>query len=188
MCSRVLAQLDGRSSVTVYEDYAYPDQVSYFCAQVAEVEVDRETGAVRVRRIVSAHDVGTIINPINHQGQIDGSVVMGFGQGIMEELVMENGRIMNSNLGDYKLPTARDIPELRTVLFESPGGVGPLNAKPIGEFANNCPPAAIANAVADAVGARLVDLPITAEKIYAALTETAAKEDETEVTREIVGE
>ena len=185
--SRVLAQLDGRSSVTVYEDYAYPDQVSYFCAQVAEVEVDRETGAVRVRRIVSAHDVGTIINPINHQGQIDGSVVMGFGQGIMEELIIENGRVMNSNLGDYKLPTIHDVPKLETVLLESPGGVGPLNAKPIGEFANNCPPAAIANAVADAVGARLFDLPITAEKIYTALTETAAKEDETEVTREVVG-
>ena len=112
---------------------------------------------------------------------------MGFGQGVMEELVMENGRVMNSNLGDYKLPTIKDIPKLKTVLLESPGGVGPLNTKPIGEFANNCPPAAIANAVADAVGARLFSLPITAEKIYAALAETAAKEDETEVTCEVVG-
>lgn len=185
--SRVVAQLNGRSSVTVYEDYPYPDGVSYFCAQVAEVEVDRETGTVHVRRIVSAHDVGTIINPIGHQGQIDGSVVMGFGQGVMEELMVENGRVMNSNLGDYKLPTIKDIPRLETVLFESPGGVGPLNTKPIGEFANNCPPAAIANAVADAVGARLYSLPITAEKIHAALAETVAK-DETEVTREVVGE
>jgi CO/xanthine dehydrogenase Mo-binding subunit len=168
---RVLTPLDGRMAVTVYEDYPYPDDVSYFCAQVAEVEVDRETGVVRVRRIVSAHDVGTIINPIGHQGQIDGSTVMGFGQGIMEELVIENGRITNNNLGDYKLPTAKDIPELTTVLLESPGGVGPMNAKPIGEFANNCPPAAIANAVADAVGVRLFDLPITAEKIYEALAE-----------------
>ena len=185
--NRVLAQLDGRSSVTIYEDYPYPDDVSYFCAQVAEVEVDRETGTVRVRRIVSAHDVGTIINPIGHQGQIDGSTVMGFGQGVMEELVMENGRVMNSNLGDYKLPSIKDIPNLDTVLLESPGGVGPLNTKPIGEFANNCPPAAIANAVADAIGARLFTLPITAEKIYAALAETAANEDEREVTREVVG-
>ncbi len=167
--NRVLAQLDGRRSVTVYEDYPYPDGVSYFCAQVAEVEVDPETGAVRVRRIVSAHDVGTIINPIGHQGQIDGSTVMGFGQGVMEELVIENGRVLNSNLGEYKLPSIKDIPNLDTVLLESAGGVGPLNAKPIGEFANNCPPAAIANAVADAVGARLFSLPVTAEKIYAAL-------------------
>ena len=185
--SRVIAQLNGRSSVTIYEDYPYPDGVSYFCAQVAEVEVDRETGTVHVRRIVSAHDVGTIINPIGHQGQIDGSVVMGFGQGVMEELMMENGRVTNSNLGDYKLPTIKDIPELETVLLESPGGVGPLNTKPIGEFANNCPPAAIANAVADAVGRRLFSLPITAEKIHAALAEAAAKDDQTEVACEVVG-
>jgi carbon-monoxide dehydrogenase large subunit len=166
---RVLAPLGGRLAVTVYEDYPYPDQVSYFCAQVAEVEVDPETGAVHVHRIVSAHDVGTILNPLGHQGQIDGSTVMGFGQAVMEELVIENGRVTNNNLGDYKLPTARDIPKLKTVLLDSPGGVGPLNAKPIGEFANNCPPAAIANAVADAVGARLFELPVTAEKIYEAL-------------------
>jgi CO/xanthine dehydrogenase Mo-binding subunit len=170
---RVLASLRDGISVTVYQDYPYPDEVSYVCAQVAEVEVDSETGAVRVCRIVSAHDVGTIINPISHQGQIDGSTVMGLGQGIMEELVMERGRVVNANLGDYKLPTVKDIPELKTVLFESAGGVGPLNAKPIGEFANNCPPAAIANAVADAVGVRLFDLPVTAEKIYRALRKTA---------------
>jgi CO/xanthine dehydrogenase Mo-binding subunit len=184
---KILAPQGSRMSVTVYEDYPYPDGVSYFCAQVAEVEVDPETGAVRVRRIVSAHDVGTIINPLGHQGQIDGSTVMGFGQGVMEELVMENGRVTSNNLGDYKLPTARDIPQLTTVLIESPGGVGPLNAKPIGEFANNCPPAAIANAVADAVGARLFTLPITAEKIYATLAETAANETQREDMREVVG-
>jgi len=183
---RVLGPLDGRFSVSVYEDYPYPDHVSYLCAQVAEVEVDPETGALRVRRIVSAHDVGTIINPIGHQGQIDGSTVMGFGQGVMEELVMENGRVVTNNLGDYKLPTAKDIPELKTVLLESPGGVGPLNAKPIGEFANNCPPAAIANAVADAAGVRLFDLPITAARIYDALSKKNGKEKE-ELRREVAG-
>jgi CO/xanthine dehydrogenase Mo-binding subunit len=94
---------------------------------------------------------------------------MGIGQGIMEELVMENGRVTNNNLGDYKMPTAKDIPTLKTVLVKSTGGVGPLDAKPIGEFANNGPPAAIANAVADAVGVRLFELPVTAEKIYRAL-------------------
>jgi CO/xanthine dehydrogenase Mo-binding subunit len=166
---RLVAQASGPLSVSVYEDYPYPEDISYICAQVVEVEVDRETGAVRVHRVVSAHDVGTVINPITHQGQIDGAVVMGVGQGLMEELVMENGRVTNSNLGDYKMPTAKDIPELRTVLVKSTGGVGPLDAKPIGEFANNGPPAAIANAVADAVGVRLFELPVTAEKIYRAL-------------------
>jgi len=166
---RLAAAAGGPLQVTVYEDYPYPEDISYVCVQVAEVEVDPQTGAVNVQRIVSAHDVGTIINPTMHQGQIDGATVMGFGQGIMEELIMENGRIINGNLGDYKLPTVADIPELKTVLVHSTGGVGPLDAKPIGEFANNGPPAAIANAIADAVGVRLFELPVRAEKIYLAL-------------------
>ena len=166
---RVVAQATERLQVTVYEDYPYPEDISYICAQVAEVEVDPDTGAVRVQRVVSAHDVGTIINPITHQGQIDGATIMGMGQGVMEELVMDEGRVTNNNLGDYKMPTIRDIPELKTVLVKSTGGVGPLDSKPIGEFANNGPPAAIANAVADAVGVRLFELPVKAEKIYQAL-------------------
>jgi CO/xanthine dehydrogenase Mo-binding subunit len=166
---RMIARANAPLSVTVYEDYPYPEDISYICAQVAEVEVDPETGALRIHRFVTAHDVGTIINPTTHQGQIDGATVMGMGQGIMEELLMERGKITNNNLGDYKMPTARDIPELKTVLVKSAGGVGPLDAKPIGEFANNGPPAAIANAVADAVGVRLFELPVTAEKIYRAL-------------------
>jgi CO/xanthine dehydrogenase Mo-binding subunit len=120
---------------------------------------------------VSAHDVGTIINPITHQGQIDGATVMGLGQAVMEELVMENGRIINASLADYKLPTIADVPPLKTVLVSSGGGVGPLDSKPIGEFANNCPPAAIANALANAVDVRLFELPLTAEKIYRTLKE-----------------
>jgi CO/xanthine dehydrogenase Mo-binding subunit len=163
---RVVAQATERLAVTVYEDYPYPEDISYICAQVAEVEVDPDTGAVQVHRMVSAHDVGTIINPVTHQGQIDGATIMGMGQGIMEELVMDGGRITNNNLGDYKLPSVKDIPELKTVLVKSTGGVGPLDSKPIGEFANNGPPAAIANAIADAVGVRLFELPVTAEKIY----------------------
>ncbi len=166
---RVVAQANGRLSVTVYKDYPYPDHVSYICAQVAEVEVDPETGAVTVQRLVSAHDVGTIINPIMHQGQIDGAAVMGMGQGVMEEIVMDHGRVTNATLGDYKIPTIADIPKLKTALIKSDGGVGPLNSKPIGEFANNGPPAAIANAVADAVGVRLFELPVKAESIYQAL-------------------
>jgi CO/xanthine dehydrogenase Mo-binding subunit len=166
---RVVAQATEHLQVTVSEDYPYPEDISYICAQVAEVEVDPETGSVQVRRVVSAHDVGTIINPITHQGQIDGAVIMGMGQGVMEELVMDEGKVTNNNLGDYKMPTIRDIPELKTVLVKSTGGVGPLDSKPIGEFANNGPPAAIANAVADAVGVRLFELPVKAEKIYQAL-------------------
>lgn len=166
---RVVAQAADPLKVTVYEDYRAPDEVSYICAQVAEVEVDPETGAVKLHRMVTAHDVGTIINPTAHQGQIDGATVMGVGQGLMEEIVIDQGRVTNNNLGDYKLPSVADLFELKTVLVPSGGGVGPHNAKPIGEFANNAPPAAIANAVADAVGVRLFELPVKAESIYRAL-------------------
>ena len=168
---KVVAQAKDPLTVTVQEDAPQPDDVTYICAQVAEVEVDPETGEMRLHRFVTAHDVGTIINPITHQGQIDGGVIMGLGQALMEELVMDGGRVTNLSLGDYKLPTAADIPELKTVLVRSAGGVAPYEGKAIGEFANNSPPAAIANAVADAVGVRLFELPITAEKIYYALKE-----------------
>jgi carbon-monoxide dehydrogenase large subunit len=168
---RVVAQSSAPLTVTVEEDPPEPTDLTFICAQVAEVEVDPETGEIRLHRFVTAHDVGTIMNPITHQGQIDGGVVMGLGQALSEELVMEGGRVTNANLGDYKLPTAADIPELKTVLVRSGGGLAPYEAKAIGELANNSPPAAIANAVADAVGVRLFELPITAEKIYRALKE-----------------
>src|SRR5258705_11706022 len=94
---------------------------------------------------------------------------MGMGQAIMEELVMDGGRVTNNNLGDYKLPSVKDIPELKTVLVKSTGGVGPLDSKPIGEFANNAPPAAIANDIADAAGGRLFELPVKAENMHPTL-------------------
>jgi CO/xanthine dehydrogenase Mo-binding subunit len=166
---RVAAQATEPLVVSVYEAYPYPEHISYLCAQVAEVEVDPDTGAVRVHRVVTAHDVGTIINPVMHQGQIDGATIMGMGQGIMEELVMDGGKVTNNNLGDYKLPSIKDIPELKTVLVKTTGGFGRFDSKPIGEFANTAPPAAIANAVADAVGVRLFELPIKAENVYRAL-------------------
>ena len=168
---RLAAQATEPLGVCVYEDYPYPEHISYLCAQIAEVEVDPDTGAVRVHRIVTAHDVGTIINPLMHQGQIDGATIMGMGQGIMEELVIDGGTVANNNLGDYKLPSIKDIPQLKTVLVKTTGGVGPLDSKPIGEFANNGPPAAIANAIADAVGVRVFDLPVKAENVYQALKE-----------------
>ena len=133
--------------------------------------MDPETGATRVHRIVTAHDVGTVINPVTHQGQIDGGVIMGMGQAVMEELALDNGKVVNANLGEYKLPGIRDIPVLETVLVESDGGLAPHGGRAIGEFANNNPPAAIANAVADAVGVRIFEIPVTAEKVYSGLQE-----------------
>jgi len=160
-------------TVTVEYDAPEPNDITYFCAQVADVEVDRETGQVKVLRLVTAHDVGTIINPLAHQGQIDGGVVTGLGLAVTEELVMDGGQVLNGNLGDYKLPTISDVPALETVLIQTAGGTGPYDAKAIGELANNATAAAIANAVADATGCQLFELPITADRVYAALKSAA---------------
>ena len=146
-------------------------EVTSFCAQVAEVQVDPETGQVKVNRIVTAHDVGTILNPVTHQGQIEGGVVQGLGYALMEEMDTEEGRISTLSLGEYKIPTIRDIPQLVTLLLESPSGPAPFQSKGIGESSNVPVAAAIANAVHDAVGVRILDLPVTAEKVLSALME-----------------
>jgi CO/xanthine dehydrogenase Mo-binding subunit len=144
--------------------------VTAFSAQVAEVSVDIETGEVKLLTLTTAHDVGRVINPLAHQGQINGAVVQGIGQAMMEELIVEDGHVTNLSFGDYKLPTSRDLPELRTALVESPGsGVGPYNIKGIGEPPIGPVAPAIANAIEDAIGIRIRDLPITSEKVYAAL-------------------
>jgi CO/xanthine dehydrogenase Mo-binding subunit len=143
---------------------------SSLVAQVAEVEVDTQTGAVMVKRLTTAHNTGTILNPLTHQGQIDGGVVMGLGYGTMEELVMDDGgRVMTANLGDYKIPNIKDIPGLKTAILQSQTGSGPYRSMSIGETAIIPTAAAIANAVADAVGVRITSLPITAEKVFNAL-------------------
>jgi CO/xanthine dehydrogenase Mo-binding subunit len=147
------------------------NQSTSFVAQVVELEVDQETGHMKIHRFITAHDVGTVINPITHQGQIDGGVVQGLGMALMEDLGIEDGRVTNLHLGDYKLPTIADIPKLETVLIQASQGPIPYDAKAIGEMANVSPAAAIANAVADATGVRFYDLPVTAERIHRALKE-----------------
>jgi CO/xanthine dehydrogenase Mo-binding subunit len=143
--------------------------VTAFAAQVAEVAVDPETGAVTLRRLTTAHDTGMIMNPIGHQGQIDGGVVQGIGYGLIEYLPVQDGRVEVANFGEYKIPTVNDIPALRTVIVASDEGVGPYKVKGIGENPISPAAPAIANAIEDAVGVRIKDLPITAEKIYRAL-------------------
>jgi CO/xanthine dehydrogenase Mo-binding subunit len=147
---------------------AYPPLFN-FCAQVAEVEVDRETGQVHVRRVTTAHDAGTILNPLGFYGQINGGLVQALGFATMEELRLEEGRVTTLSLGDFKIPNIKDIPPLTTVVVEKPVGPGPFNAKSIGESSNTVLGAAIANAVADACGVRITELPVTAEKVFFAL-------------------
>lgn len=143
-------------------------------AQVAEVEVDPETGEVRVKKLTTAHNTGKILNPLTHQGQIDGAVVMGMGYGMIENLAYdESGKALATNLGEYKIPNIRDIPPLQTAILQSDFGSGPYNSMSIGETALIPTAAAIANAVEDAVGVRIKALPITAEKVLSALREKA---------------
>jgi CO/xanthine dehydrogenase Mo-binding subunit len=143
--------------------------VPAFVAQIAEVQVDSETGQLRVTRMLTAHDVGTVINPLTHQGQIEGGLVQGLGYATMEEVVTEQGRVLTTNLGDYRIPSAADLPPLKTVLIEDPTGPGPFAAKQIGENGIIATAPAVANALDNAVGVRLFEIPLTAERIYAAL-------------------
>jgi CO/xanthine dehydrogenase Mo-binding subunit len=161
--------------ITGYGAFRDPDRATTtsFAAQVAEVRVDPQTGETQVLRLTSAHDVGRVINPAGHQGQIAGAVVQGLGYALMEELVVEDGRVANVTLGDYKLPNIRDLPPLQTVLLEEGGGVGPYRIKGIGEPPTGAVAPAIANAIADAAGVRPRDLPITAEKVHRVLRQGA---------------
>jgi CO/xanthine dehydrogenase Mo-binding subunit len=138
-----------------------------------EVSVDRATGSFRVVDAVLVADVGTVINPVAMRGQLEGGFVFGLGQAVMEELLLEDGRVTTTNLGDYKIPTSADVPPLRLVLITDVPGPGPFGAKSVGELANPAVSAAIANAIDAAVGARVMSLPITAEKVLAELRRTA---------------
>jgi xanthine dehydrogenase molybdenum-binding subunit len=150
-----------------------PNDQTSFAAHFAEVAVDRETGQVRLRRILTAHDVGTVVNPILHQGQIEGGLIQGVGQAMSEQVVLKEGAVITAHLGDYKLPTMMDIPTLETVLLPGNNGSGAFATTAIGEMSNVALPAAITNAVFDAVGVRFVELPISAEKVLEGLSEKA---------------
>ena len=165
----VVAHVGDGKLIAEYEFASEPPDLTSFCAQAAEVEVDSETGAVTVKRLVSSHDVGTILNPLMHQGQVEGGVIQGLGYALMEELQTEDGHVTNPSFGEYKIPTIADIPELVTVLVEGNRGPAPYRSKGIGESANIPVAAAIANAVADAIGVPVQSLPITAEKVLRAL-------------------
>jgi CO/xanthine dehydrogenase Mo-binding subunit len=147
-----------------------------FYAAVADVEVDTETGQVRVPKIYFAIDVTGIINPIIHQGQIDGSVVQGLGFALMERLAVEEGRVTTLNLGDYKIPTVQDAPRLVTSLVKAEAGPGPFGTKAIAECGISIIAPAIANGIYNATGVRLKEVPLAAERILAGLA-AAGKAD-----------
>ncbi len=141
-----------------------------FTAQVAEVSVDSETGEVRLLKVTTVHDTGTVLNPIGHEGQINGGLMQGIGYGLWEELVVDDGQVTTTSFADYKMPSIADVPELRTVLLDPAPGMGPYQIKGIGEHSTSQIAPAIANAVEDASGLRVRDLPVTAEKVYRGLS------------------
>jgi CO/xanthine dehydrogenase Mo-binding subunit len=142
---------------------------SCIVAYAVDVEVDPETGRVTPLKITAVHDVGTAINPSLLQAQIDGATVQGLGHALMEDLAREDGRPAASHLGDYKLPVTTDLPQLVSVFVEGASGPGPYQAKAVAELSNVPIPAAFANAVARACGARVYSLPVSAESVHRAL-------------------
>lgn len=142
-----------------------------FAAQAAEVEVNPETGEVKVLNLVAAQDCGFSINPMATEGQIEGSVSMGLGQALYEELLTDEGRTLNPSFAEYKIASARDMPPMESYLIQTVDAEGPYGAKGIGEMTLVPTAPAIANAIYDAIGVQIKSLPITPEKILAALKE-----------------
>lgn len=140
-----------------------------FGAQIAEVEVDRETGLVKVKNMWTAHDCGTVINPRSVEGQLAGSIQMGLGYALSEQMVMDGGRTVNVDFADYKMPTAMDMPPSEVVHVDTYEPEGPMGAKETGEGLASPTAPAISEAVYHATGYRCKDLPITPEKILKAI-------------------
>jgi len=140
-----------------------------FASQRAEVEVDIETGSVRVLSLAAAHDVGRAINPMVVEGQIEGSLIQGMGYALLEEVRQHEGRPIGSDLENYLVPMSADLPELIPIIVETYEPSGPFGAKGAGEAGLVPTAAAIANAIESAVGVRMTRLPITPERLLEAL-------------------
>ncbi len=149
--------------------WSAPSVFWMYGAQGVEVEVDRETGQVRVLKLVAAHDVGKAINPATCAGQIEGGAVHGMSIALFEQVLMDQGRITNANFHDYKLATPMDMPEVVSIIVEAPHRDGPYGAKGVGEPVLSPTAAAIANAVERATGIRIYDLPLTPERVFSAI-------------------
>jgi CO/xanthine dehydrogenase Mo-binding subunit len=142
-----------------------------FGTQAALVEVDEETGKVKVLKVVAVHDAGRILNPNGAEGQIEGGIVMSLGYALVEQLILDEGMVINPNFADYKLVTSLEVPEIEVEFVGSPDPAGPFGAKGLGE--HGCIPttAAIANAVYDAIGKRIYELPLTPDRVLASILE-----------------
>ncbi len=160
-----------------------------FSTQAAQVKVDKDTGTIRIVRFVQAQDVGVAINPMAVEGQIDGGAVQGIGRAMSEEVVIREGEILNPSLTTYLMPMATDVPAIENILVQVPTEDGPFGARAVAEPPGFGPPAAIANAIEDAVGVRIKELPLSAEKVLRALRgELPETELDLEIVRQLGGQ
>ncbi len=159
---------------SVHQDKKFKGDVSAayaWASQVVEVEVDTDTGIVRLLKVTAAHDVGRVLNRLGIEGQIEGGIVMGQGYAMTEDYRVVDGRVTNPNFRDYKLVTAPEVPEMDISFVETMDGEGPQGAKGVGEAPAICMAAAVANAIENATGVRMTKLPFTPENVYRALKE-----------------
>jgi CO/xanthine dehydrogenase Mo-binding subunit len=152
-------------------DFGYPhaSEVFSFGAQAAQVLVDVETGEVTVESLTLVHDAGRVVNPGGALGQLEGGAAMGLGYALIEDLHTADGKTLNNTLESYLIPTAVDMPPMKVGIVEVPEPLAPFGAKGIGETALAPVPPAVANAVADAIGVAIKDLPITPERVLEAI-------------------
>jgi CO/xanthine dehydrogenase Mo-binding subunit len=166
-----LSMTHKRGPVISAQSYSqFPDE-PVFSAHVADVEVDPETGHLRILRYVVAQDIGTAVNPLSVMGQVQGAVMQGLGQAMSEACIYGDGKMQNPTFLDYKILSSLDAPKVEVHLVRHPSDAGPFGAKGVGEPPIIPPAAAIANAICDAVGTRVYELPATSEKIRKALRE-----------------
>jgi CO/xanthine dehydrogenase Mo-binding subunit len=158
--------------------YGNTSRAYNFGTQVAEVEVDKRTGQVKVLQFVSAHDIGKAINPVACEGQVEGSIACGMAYAMTEKTLWKDGQVLNPSLIDYHMPTASDIPMIDSLMIETLDPQTPFGAKSIGQPATMMPPPAIANARADALGIRIRQLPLNGEMILEELGKLKVKQKE----------
>ena len=156
--------LVGRGAITAR------NQAPGFTTQLAEVEVDTDSGNVTLKRWVIVQDVGFAINPMSVEGQMEGGAAQGMGIGLWEEYIYDDsGHLQNAGLVDYRMPTAMDVPDIDSIIVEVPSDDGPYGARGVGEPSITAGGAAIANAIADAIGARVPEMPATPERVLRAM-------------------
>jgi len=160
-----------------------PSPASSYSAQVAEVSVDEETGEVKVHKVWAAHDCGRALNPVSVEGQIIGSVWMGLGQALQEEMIWKDGLLMNPGMLEYKSPSATESPEIEAIIVESVDPEGPFGAKEASEGSLAATIPAIANAIYDAIGVRMHESPFTPERVLAAIKARNAEKNAVGISR-----